>query len=66
MAGGSCLNRIRNKKINTFSNSNVIKSRSFYEKMGFEPFGEEFLEAGIKHINMKLKNTPKRDFDADQ
>jgi predicted GNAT family N-acyltransferase len=34
--------------------------------MGFEPFGEEFLEAGIKHINMKLKNTPKRDFDADQ
>jgi len=27
--------------------------------MGFEPFGEEFLEAGIMHINMKLKNPPK-------
>jgi len=23
--------------------------------MGFEPFVEEFLEAGITHINMKLK-----------
>ena len=32
-----------------------MKSRRFYEKMGFESFGEEFLEAGIKHINMKLK-----------
>ena len=30
----------------------------FYKKMGFEPFGEEFLEAEIMHINMKLKNPP--------
>ena len=26
--------------------------------MGFEPSGEEFLEAAIMHINMKLKNPP--------
>jgi predicted GNAT family N-acyltransferase len=36
-----------------------MKSWRFYEKMGFEPFGEEFLEAGIEHINMKLINPPK-------
>jgi predicted GNAT family N-acyltransferase len=28
----------------------------FYEKMGFSKIGEEFLEAGIKHITMKLIN----------
>jgi len=27
--------------------------------MGFEPTGEEFLEAAIMHINMKLKNPAK-------
>ena len=27
----------------------------FYKKLGFEPFGEEFLDAGIKHYNMKLE-----------
>jgi len=36
-----------------------IKARRFYKKMGFEPFGEEFLEAGIMHINMKLKQPSK-------
>jgi len=36
-----------------------MKSRRFYNKMGFEPFGKEFIEAGIKHINMKLKKPPK-------
>lgn len=25
----------------------------FYQKLGFETFGEEFEEAGIKHVNMK-------------
>ncbi len=29
--------------------------KSFYEKIGFIKFGEEFLEAGIPHINMKIK-----------
>lgn len=28
----------------------------FYEKLGFEPYGEVFSEAGIEHIHMKLKN----------
>ncbi|MBN2592504.1 MAG: GNAT family N-acetyltransferase [Sedimentisphaerales bacterium] len=47
---------IRNKKITLFSNNKVMKSRRFYKKMGFKPTGEEFLEADIKRINMKLKN----------
>ena len=29
-----------------------MKSRIFYRKMGFEPSGEEFIEAGITHINI--------------
>jgi predicted GNAT family N-acyltransferase len=27
---------------------------SFYERIGFMTYGEEFLDSGIKHINMKL------------
>ena len=30
-----------------------IGARGFYEKLGFTAFGEEFLEAGIKHIAME-------------
>ena len=26
---------------------------AFYESMGYEAFGDEFLDAGIKHFNMK-------------
>lgn len=28
--------------------------KDFYEKIGFKAFGNEFLEAGIPHINMKI------------
>jgi len=41
--------------ITNFHLSAQITAVGFYRKMGFEPFGEEFLEAGITHINMKLK-----------
>jgi predicted GNAT family N-acyltransferase len=49
----------RKNSITDFHVSSQVTAIGFYEKMGFEPFDEEFLEAGIKHINMKLKNLPK-------
>lgn len=45
----------RKNSITDFHVSSQVTAVGFYEKMGFEPFGEEFIEAGIKHINMKLK-----------
>jgi len=33
-------------------------AKCFYEKLGFEQYGEEFNEAGIPHIEMRLDNTP--------
>ena len=49
----------RKNSITDFHVSSQVTAIGFYKKMGFEPFGEEFFEAGIKHINMKLKNPPK-------
>jgi predicted GNAT family N-acyltransferase len=46
----------RKNAITDFHVSSQVTAVGFYKKTGFEPFGEEFLEAGIKHINMKLKN----------
>jgi len=48
----------RKNAITDFHVSAQITAIGFYKKMGFEPSGEEFIEAGIKHINMKLKKTP--------
>jgi predicted GNAT family N-acyltransferase len=30
-----------------------LSAKSFYEKTGYTPFGDEFEEAGIRHISMK-------------
>ena len=30
-----------------------IHAKEFYRKLGFEPYGEEFDEAGIAHVSMK-------------
>jgi len=49
----------RKNSITDFHVSSQVTAVGFYKKMDFEPFGEEFLEAGITHINMKLKNPPK-------
>jgi len=49
----------RKNAITDFHVSSQVTAVGFYEKMGFEPFGQEFLEAAIMHINMKLKNPPK-------
>ncbi len=32
-----------------------VHAVSFYEKLGFEGFGEEYLDAGILHRDMKIK-----------
>jgi predicted GNAT family N-acyltransferase len=40
--------------ITDFHLSAQITAIGFYIKMGFAPFGEEFIEAGITHINMKF------------
>ena len=45
----------RKNMITDFHLAAQITAIEFYRKMGFEPFGEEFIEAGIKHISMKLK-----------
>ncbi len=45
----------RKNSITDFHLSSQVTAVGFYKKMGFEPYGEEFLEAGITHINMKLK-----------
>jgi len=49
----------RKNAITDFHLSAQITAIGFYNKMGFEPYGEEFIEAAIMHINMKLKNPPK-------
>jgi predicted GNAT family N-acyltransferase len=43
----------RSKGITDFHLSAQISAIGFYRKMGFETYGEEFEEAGIKHINMR-------------
>ena len=53
------MNYGRKNSITDFHVSSQITAVGFWRKMDFEPSGEEFLEAGIKHINMKLKNPPK-------
>jgi len=40
--------------ITNFHVSSQVSAVGFYEKMGFVPFGEEFEEAGIMHIGMRL------------
>jgi predicted GNAT family N-acyltransferase len=32
-----------------------IQAKAFYEKLGFSAYGEEFEDAGIPHIEMRLK-----------
>lgn len=44
----------RRNAITDFHLSAQITATGFYNKMGFEPYGEEFIEVGITHINMKF------------
>ena len=43
----------RSNGITDFHLSAQIDAVGFYRKMGFEAYGDEFEEAGIKHINMR-------------
>lgn len=43
----------RAEGITDFHLSAQIDAVGFYRKMGFEPYGGEFEEAGIKHVNMR-------------
>jgi predicted GNAT family N-acyltransferase len=45
----------RSKGITNFRLSAQVGAVGFYEKMGFEPYGEEFEEAGIRHVNMRIR-----------
>jgi predicted GNAT family N-acyltransferase len=45
----------KSKGITDFHLSAQIGAVGFYEKMGFERSGGEFEEAGIMHVNMKIK-----------
>jgi len=49
----------RKNRITDFHLAAQITAIGFYKKMGFVPFGKEFIEAEITHINMKLKKPPK-------
>ena len=44
----------RSEGITDFHLSAQIGAVGFYSKMGFEAFGGEFEEAGIKHVNMRI------------
>ncbi|WP_220741273.1 GNAT family N-acetyltransferase [Leuconostoc miyukkimchii] len=39
--------------IHTLELGAQITAKTFYEKLNFQTYGSEFLEAGIMHINMK-------------
>ena len=48
----------KGKGIEQFYLGAQIHAVEFYRKSGFEPDGEEFLEAGIRHIPMKYRPKP--------
>lgn len=47
----------RSNGMTDFHLSAQIGAVGFYKEMGFEPYGEEFFEAGIRHISMKFKTS---------
>lgn len=52
------------EKTNQLFNDTAIKIgaqlylKKFYESLGFVPYSQQYLEDGIPHIKMTLKNTP--------
>ena len=46
----------KNKKIKKIYMNSQYYLKNYYAKFGFEPIGKPFMEAGIKHIKMNLKN----------
>ena len=48
------LDEAKNMGYNEVFIHSQLHAKEFYEKIGFKAFGEEFLEANIPHINMKI------------
>nr|AGF93404.1 acetyltransferase, GNAT family [uncultured organism] len=44
----------KKKEVSEIFIHSLIDQKSFYEKIGFEPVGETFSEAGVEHIKMIL------------
>ncbi|GFH41812.1 GNAT family acetyltransferase [Lactococcus hodotermopsidis] len=49
------LNFLKAQEFETAELHAQLHAIAFYEKLGFEAFGEEFLDAGIRHIAMKKR-----------
>ncbi|OHB80203.1 MAG: hypothetical protein A2Z25_24705 [Planctomycetes bacterium RBG_16_55_9] len=47
----------RFRGITDFHLSAQVGAIRFYEKMGFEPYGGQFEEAGIMHVHMRLRKS---------
>jgi predicted GNAT family N-acyltransferase len=45
---------VRTKGVSTIYLNSQTSAKGFYERSGFRPVGDEFLEAGIWHIRMVL------------
>jgi len=46
---------VRDKKVPEVKLNAQVHARSFYEKLGFRQWSEEFQEAGISHIEMRRR-----------
>ena len=49
------IKKSRELKINKLYIHSQTYAIKFYQKFGFKEYGDEFLDAGIKHYNMKLE-----------
>ncbi|MBD2464010.1 GNAT family N-acetyltransferase [Oscillatoria sp. FACHB-1407] len=47
---------LNHQKIPEIKINAQVHAKTFYEKLGFQQYGEEFDEAGIPHIEMRIKN----------
>lgn len=58
--GDFAVRMLANKAFLAGANEILIHAQTsvipFYEKIGFQIFGDEFVEAGIKHVSMVLKS----------
>jgi predicted GNAT family N-acyltransferase len=46
------LNEARNRQIHQVTSNAQVYVTAFYRKFGFQPVGDEFMEAGIPHVRM--------------
>ena len=51
----AAVEEVRSKEIEYALLNSQDSAVEFYRRLGFEPYGQEFVEAGISHIAMKLR-----------